>query len=928
MKRTTIAALAILGLVGGLAACGGGNVDKDPGGGIDVPADGTPGDMLDNDGVQPPDGGGRDPGGEDPGDDDPGFQDPGNVEDPGDFDPGEDPGVDPDVDLDAPDCEGPWCEECEPDERLCIDVYRDEQTGECITEIREGFCLIDEECYFQLQPNPDYPCLFCVPLVDQTGFSASPGMPCDDGEPCTIGDVCGETGVCEAGTPNPCDDEQFCTIDRCTMGVGCTHTPRTGAECDDASVCTRNDTCSDQGVCTGIAITCRDTYQLWDGTTEPNPCTDDTCDPVLGCVFVPNDNACSDGNVCTVDDTCIDGACVGVRDSCNDDDPCTDDYCIDGPGGGCRNQTFYGPCDDGDACTRNDSCTGTPPQCIGQVRVCNDNNPCTSDSCDSAVGCVFAPIHGGACTPVGGSDACTVNFECIEGQCMGEPKVCDDGEGCTNDWCDPTFGCRFVPTTTDCDDKNACTVGENCATGTCTNGTPVECRDGNPCTFDSCDPAVGCVFTNMLGPCDDGDSCSIPGTGYCEAGQCITQKRSCDDGDPCTDDTCDVSGACLHTVHNRSCEDGNLCTVGEMCVDGFCVGGTTRNCNDDNACTVDECNPTYGCVYAPSTELECDDHDKCTAADSCQGMECVGTPRVCEDYNLCTDNTCDPAIGCVFVPNDLLCDDDNVCTVDDQCSGGECLGISLFEDPSNKAAQLSFGAQGKLSQGVNVDDDEATCAPKGCDPGTGVDNSLGTLSWLFNGEFIKAVTAGRHALLFEHEDLRTDGSPYQMNVFWGERIDPVACDPATPGCNYGVYPSDLISPCDPKWIFDNAKIKGTTLTAGGFEYQMPLSLIFGEARIPLMLRWVRIRASVSLSGGVIVSGSGALGGWVPRQDIIDGVEAIPMIDFPAPYTRDIVLAFLNLYLNADIDSDGDGVKDGVSLGMPFTLTTGHIIGPL
>ncbi len=942
MKHFTIATLAILGLLGGLAACGGGHVDADIGGGGDVAGDGThvtdPGN---------PDTGGLDVVQNDA-NSDPGTRPDLVVDDPGGgIDAQDDVGQDVPM-VDVPDsgpqdsgpdvCVGPWCSECEPDERLCVEVVRDPQSGECLSSIREGFCLISGECYFQLQPDLDYPCMFCVPAVDNAGFSPYPGMPCDDGEPCTIGDVCGETGVCTPGGPNPCNDENECTIDRCTKGVGCTHTVRFGAECDDGNACTSNTTCNANAECVGTMKTCRDFHTLGNGTQEPNPCTDDSCDPWTGnCVFTPNNNTCSDGNACTLNDTCVAGQCVGTRNPCDDGDPCTRDYCVDGPGGGCRNQPNYSdPCDDGDACTVDDFCDGMPPICTGYAVVCNDSNPCTTDSCDPAIGCVFTPLQGGICVPPDGGDACTFNYRCEAGECVGDPVNCDDGRPCTIDSCDPVSGCRWETNFGPCDDGDACTVGETCNSfGECGVPDPslpqykLDCNDRNPCTVDSCDRNLGCVHVNILGACEDGDPCSQPGTGTCVAGRCVTQKRSCDDGNPCTDDSCDPDGGCIHTVHTRTCEDGNLCTVGERCISGICQGGTARNCNDNNVCTVDACNPAVGCVYSPSTVRDCNDGSKCTINDTCANMVCTGTPVICEDYNLCTDNTCDPAVGCVFVPNNLLCDDHNVCTIEDQCSGGKCLGISLFNNPSNKAAQLSFGVSGNPGQGVNIDDDEATCAPKGyCAPGTGIDNAFATLSWLFNPEFVKAVTGGDYALLFEHEDLKTGGIPYQLNLFWGERIDPVACDPATPGCNYGVFPSDLIPPCDPRWIFDNAKIQGTTLTAGGFDYQLPVSLIFGNSRVPLMLRWARIKATVSLSSGIVVSGSGALGGWALRSEIIDGVAGIPMSDFPPPYTRDVVLQYLNLYLKADIDSDGDGTPDAVSIGMPFTLTTGEIIGPL
>ncbi|WP_437330110.1 M4 family metallopeptidase [Sorangium sp. So ce381] len=46
---------------------------------------------------------------------------------------------------------------------------------------------------------------------------------------------------------------------------------------------------------------------------DNNPCTDDSCDPLLGVRHLPrpNGSACSDGNACTQVDACSAGACVG-----------------------------------------------------------------------------------------------------------------------------------------------------------------------------------------------------------------------------------------------------------------------------------------------------------------------------------------------------------------------------------------------------------------------------------------------------------------------------------------------------------------------------------------------------------------------------------------------------------------------------------------
>jgi len=47
------------------------------------------------------------------------------------------------------------------------------------------------------------------------------------------------------------------------------------------------------------------------GCDDANVCTDDLCDPVLGCVHADNAGPCNDSNVCTSGDTCMAGSCIG-----------------------------------------------------------------------------------------------------------------------------------------------------------------------------------------------------------------------------------------------------------------------------------------------------------------------------------------------------------------------------------------------------------------------------------------------------------------------------------------------------------------------------------------------------------------------------------------------------------------------------------------
>ncbi len=231
---------------------------------------------------------------------------------------------------------------------------------------------------------------------------------------------------------------------------------------------------------------------------------------------------------------------------------------------------------------------------------CDDANPCTQDSCDTATGrCVSVPRPEG--TPCDDGDPCTIGNVCVAGAC-GTPVSCNDRNPCTTDRCDHLTG--------------AC-VSE-----------PVACDDGDPCTADACSAETGgCVFTPTPGAaCSDGDRCSVgevcvqlPGT---PALTCQGQPK-CADADPCTADLCDQeTGACSHPP--IVCDDGNPCTA------DACQGGV--------------------CVTTAFAGIPCDDGNRCTSGDTCvagsSGLPvCVGQAISCDDGNPCTADACDPITG-------------------------------------------------------------------------------------------------------------------------------------------------------------------------------------------------------------------------------------------------------------------------------------------
>jgi len=416
------------------------------------------------------------------------------------------------------------------------------------------------------------------------------------------------------------------------------------------------------------------------GCDDGEPCTQDGCDGVGGCTHLPTAATCTDGDVCTEGDACADGKCAaGKAKVCADDgSPCTAESCD--PGVGCVALAAAGPCTDGDVCTEGDACAGG--KCAGgKGKVCaDDGNPCTAESCDPGVGCV-ALAAAGTCTD---GDVCTEGDGCADGKCAGgKAKVCaDDGSPCTAESCDKAKGCVALAAAGACSDGDVCTEGDACAGGKCAEGKAKVCADdGNPCTAESCDPGVGCVALAAAGPCTDGDVCTEGDA--CADGKCLGKAKVCNDGNPCTDDACDklkgcttpakadgavcgtgaacAAGVCAPTcTSGQACNDGNACTSGDSCKSGTCTGAAVV-CDDKNACTNDSCDPAKGCVVAFTTAV-CDDGSACTASDACSTGECGGQAKSCEDGSACTTDTCAAASGCQNAA--VNCDDGNACTVD------------------------------------------------------------------------------------------------------------------------------------------------------------------------------------------------------------------------------------------------------------------------
>jgi hypothetical protein len=57
-----------------------------------------------------------------------------------------------------------------------------------------------------------------------------------------------------------------------------------------------------------------------------------------------------------------------------------------------------------------------------------------------------------------------------------------------------------------------------------------------------------------------------------------------------------------------------------------------------------------------------------------------GEAADCDDDNGCTDNSCDPATGCVVAANTEFCNDSDPCTGTDVCAAGSCTSEFLVDE--------------------------------------------------------------------------------------------------------------------------------------------------------------------------------------------------------------------------------------------------------
>ncbi len=393
----------------------------------------------------------------------------------------------------------PIVDACDDDVPCTVDAC-DVATG-CLNTLLDA-CFIGEACIAADTVKPGADCMTCQPAVSESDWTEVAAA-CEDSQPCTT-DVCDP----DVGCSNTLVD------DACIIDGTCRDADETKAEaecwscqpslstgewteivdaCDDGAACTV-DVCDPS---TGCANTLEDGFCLIDGVCHPegeenpdNQCQ--TCQPSVSTSAWSNRTGdCDDGEDCTWQDTCDDGACVATPYSCDDGIECTTNICYGN--GFCANFTLDGWCQAFGECypegwvNPDNECQHCSPSATYKgLSAVPHGTPCTSDG----LACTLDFCHATVCTHQLHPDVyvCLIDDTCYGGGQLNPNQPCQvcDPSTSKSDWtvrppgaeceecsrcdglsCNPASDLDFAP----CDDEDSGTVGDWCRSGSCSGFT-------------------------------------------------------------------------------------------------------------------------------------------------------------------------------------------------------------------------------------------------------------------------------------------------------------------------------------------------------------------------------------------------------------------------------------------------------------------------
>jgi hypothetical protein len=434
------------------------------------------------------------------------------------------------------------------------------------------------------------------------------------------------------------------------------------------------------------------------------------CDSDTQCTANGTSDSCLDygesgsfcGGDCGLDDACPSGyhcqialstagmevkQCVADTDECM----CTATAVTNEAWTSCTTTNEWGTCDGLRQCEvdelspcdapvpTQETCNGLDDNCDGQVdgpSLCDDDNPCTTDSCEAEVGCTWIPMpEGQECAD---GNPCTWKDKCQNGNCVGEEVLCFDGNECTLDQCDPTTGDCLFPADLDSNGEpclldDLCLTGGLCVDGECLGAAGISCVDGVACTVDDCAPDSGCIHTTDASKCDDDNECTED---LCQP-EC-DDYGNCQEGTGCTN---------LPTIDGLPCDDSDACTTTDQCASGICQGLDVE-LDDTNPCTEDSCDPLLGVwheILADNTPCSADLESPNWV---CQDGQCECIPHCAE--KVCGNDGCGGFCGECSYPT-TVCSDDQAACIGPPCTTSLDCELGEFCNPKTIPPQCLPG---------------------------------------------------------------------------------------------------------------------------------------------------------------------------------------------------------------------------------------------
>ena len=416
-----------------------------------------------------------------------------------------------------------------------------------------------------------------------------------------------------------------------------------------------------------------------------------------------------------------------VDGQCDDKNPCTADACTEGA---CEHVAQPdGPAPSGDQaafdCKVLACVSGLPQLQNDNQDIAVDAEDCTIDTCNGGVSSHTAKIDGVGCT-MGGDGRCK------GGKCQVACTVdatCNDNNPCTQDSCDVAQGlCAYIPLNGENTPGAAQTPGD-CQVEVCVNGVSIGSPDDSdlPTTATDCDEELCNSGVPSKPPLQLDAACGQGDTKYCNGtGACVecNLPSQCGVDTECLKVTC-IAGACgtMPTPVNTPVAQQTPGDCRVVVCDGAGnqapqpVIDNTDPFNDNNPCTADACAsgtssnkplaPGSACGNGQAcnskAQCGCSNDGQCTSPDKCGGGN-PGTPFTCG----CTQKDC-ATLGktCGTVSD--------TCYAMLNCNSGSQNGTETDVDCGGGANETcgTTCAQGKQCS-VNIDCTSGFCADGVC----------------------------------------------------------------------------------------------------------------------------------------------------------------------------------------------------------------------